>query len=102
MYHCCARRQRSWIAIGYGALLGGLFGGVLGGVGGGVGLGAAPAVGLGLGIPVLAVGLPILVFGGTYWGLRSGFRTYVMRRRRTLQQLLHDIGQALRVNSEAV
>jgi hypothetical protein len=86
----------------YGALMGGLFGGVLGGVGGAVGLGAAPAVGMALGLPVLAVGLPILVIGGSYWGLRTGFRGYVTRRRRTLEQLLHDLSQALRVNSEAV
>jgi hypothetical protein len=86
----------------YGALIGGLFGGVLGGVGGGVGLGAAPAVGMALGLPAVAVGLPILVIGGTYWGLRSGFRGYVTRRRRALEQLLHDISSALRVNSEAV
>jgi hypothetical protein len=86
----------------YGALMGGLFGGVLGGVGGGVGLGAGTSIGMALGMPVLAVGLPILVIGSTYWGLRTGFRSYVNRRRRMLEQLLHDISQALRVNSEAV
>lgn len=90
------------IEEGYGPLMGGLFGGVLGGVGGGVGLGAAPAVGMALGLPVLAVGLPIVVIGGSYWGVRAGFRSFVARRRRALEQLLNHLSQALRVNSEAV
>lgn len=85
----------------YGTMMGGLFGGILGGVGGGVGLGAAPAVGMALGSTVLAFGLPVLVVGGTYWGVRTGFARYVQRRRRALERLAHEISQALSVNSEA-
>lgn len=81
----------------FGGMAGGLFGGVLGGVGGGVGLGAAPAIGFALHSVALVVTLPALVIGGTYWAVRSGFRTFVANRRRILERLMNDIVDALKV-----
>jgi hypothetical protein len=85
----------------YGNLAAGLFGGVLGGVGGGLGIGAGTAIAFALRDEVLLFALPALVIGTTYAAVRAGFKGYVRKRQRALQQLLEDIEAVLKATGTA-
>ena len=78
-----------WIEERYPGLLGALYGGGLGGFGGGFG-GAASGMAATASV-ALAVALPVAFIGGTYLACRRFYAHHVAKRRRTLEQLLHDI-----------
>lgn len=79
----------------YGELAGGLFGGVLGGVGGGAGIGGGAAVASALGSVALAVAIPATVIAGSYAACHFGFKAYVRRRVRHIDELSARIVQDL-------
>jgi hypothetical protein len=80
-----------WIEERYSGLAGAVFGGGLGGIGGGIGGGMGGALGGALGSAALGVGIPIVVITATYAVCRKVFGDVVRRRRRVLEQLLHDL-----------
>jgi hypothetical protein len=82
----------------YGNLAGGLFGGVLGGVGGGLGIGAGTALAFALQSELFLFAFPALVIGTTFASVRFGFKRYVQKRHRVLQQVLEDIEAVLRTS----
>lgn len=88
-------RTLIWVGERFGEVAGGVFGGILGGVGGGAGIGGGVGIASALGMPALAVALPVAIVAGTYAACRVGYGLYVRNRAGRVDELCERIVQDL-------